>query len=152
MRGRVSSDWARNRLESLGFTSFLNYARHRPSSTFQDLAHEIGGPAMAPADAFRVLKNEVESRDDFHYLLVSTLARLILAIVSDASKKNERIKFSFTNACSAWAALFDVKHEKACLEVIRNLQAQGHPDGWIPCDAGDSDIVRAFDGVTFDYP
>lgn len=149
MNSEQFNDRWSDRLTERGFTSFLDFAKQRPCSTYRELANEIGGPQMAPADVFQLLKNEVVTPDDFHYLLVSTLARLIRKMVTDAARKNVRVKFAFTNACSAWVSLFDVKHQVSCLNVIKNLQAQNHRFGWVPTSTDDLELARAFEGVTF---
>ena len=139
-------------LKDLGYVTFLDYSKHRPSSTFQDLAKELGGDSGAAADVFRLMRDEVATNHDFHHLLASSLFRKIKSLVKNGWKKDGRIVFAFTNACSGWAALFEPRYKESCLVAIKQLRSVENPEEWIPDGIDDSDIVAAIAAGKFDFP
>ena len=138
-------------LRKLGYETFLEYSMQRPSSTFQDLAAELGGNSISAADVFRLMRDELKTADDLHQLLVSSLVRIIRSLATQGWKNNGRINFEFTNACSGWAALFGPRYRDNCLIAIRHLRSLEKPDRWVPRGIDDPDICAAIGVAQFRF-
>ncbi len=106
---------------------------------------------MVPAQSFQLMLEEVHNDDDFRYLLRSSLARSLMAILHGGWKRNGKVTLDFLNATHGWASRFQQTYYSACLQVINNLESQTMPDNWIPESTDDSNVAEAFCGVEFNW-
>jgi hypothetical protein len=121
----------------------LSHFRDRETSTFYDLAEELG---VAPVEIERRLRREAERCGCFDYFVRSALLRQLYHYVPTGIRRHGDWKLN--RALSSWVGMVGrtAELERFCRNTADAIQHDCTvADDWLPSSADDPDFVRYFE-------
>jgi hypothetical protein len=143
------------KMAAMGYPRFMDYARARPSSTFDQLAKELEastGIRVVPIEVKRLVLDEATSDAELTATAADALVRIIREIIPEGWSAGEAGAFPKSHTFGVWNAFFPPRYDDLLWRIFRRLKAAPIPDGWLPTGPDDPYIRAAFAGEEFRMP
>ncbi len=143
-------DWfarAYGALRRLGFETASDFLNAHPSETYHELAERLGSD-IAPVQIQHLQFLEAKESGRVRAAAMDGLARKLREHIPEGWAKGSTAKSKAMDAYAHWAGMVETRGKNIeagrLLAVWRALERIGPPEGWLPSDARDDILVRAF--------
>ena len=138
------------RVRAKGFASLLDFTETRPRATFLDLANDLGVEDVAAVQIEWLLKDEALNRNCFERFARATLVREMYDELPQGWGVGEKADFRRAGVYAGWCDTLGQEYDDATDRVWDALKRLGPPVGWLPADADDPLVVKAFQEGEFE--